>query len=159
MLIERGPQQMEPINFDQLLEIIKGSLRNLLFDPATEEEIKQLEIETGIKLPPSYRKFLNLTDGAVLYESEELYGTKDAEDEVQIGISRVRSSILDLPKHLIPFHFSNTHHYFDSSVGLEGEYPVVSWNNNEKVQKPISQSFPAWLKEHVIDEYESTKNK
>lgn len=49
-----------------------------LAPPATEAQIAKCEKELGMKLPPSYRAFLLLHDGATgVLEYDRLFGTKD----------------------------------------------------------------------------------
>lgn len=160
MLIERGSQSMEPNNFDLLLDIIEKSTQNLLFEGATDQEIEELEKTLDKKLPPSYRKFLKITNGAYLYQGEEMLGTKDGEDGFQISILTAKQELEDLPEHLIPFNSSNTYYCFDTTqpnqdkVKYQGEYKIARWYMDEKKIETVSGSFPQWFNEYIILENE-----
>lgn len=144
-----------PAPMDKLLQFIKSNpLQNALFDGATEEEITRLEEALGHNLPPSYRSFLRFTNGAVLNQVDELFGTKDNEDGLQKSILTAMREIPGLPKMLIPFYCGAEYNFFDASQPQEGEYQIVRWNQDTRAIKNITNSFPDWLRARAIDEYE-----
>lgn len=151
-------KRMQSDTFNKMLEIIKASPQNLLYEGATQEEIAKTEGELGFPLPKSYRRFLELTDGALLYQNEELFGTKDGEDGIQTSIGKTKNEIDDLPGNLIPFSFSNRYYFFDVNEKNDKddkEYKVVALNINKKGKiELVSESFPEWLDEFIIQEYE-----
>lgn len=162
MLVERRKQPMEPkYSFDELLEIIKDGPQNLPFKGASEEEIGEVEKTLGRKLPPSFRKFLKFANGAVLYQTEKIFGTKDTEDGLQRSILSIKKAIEGLPDQLVPFYKSRAICYFDfnqpfteNDAEHEGEYKIVGWNNKDATIIPISNSFPQWLRERIIEEFD-----
>lgn len=141
-------------SLDSLLRIVEGSPQNLLFPGAPEERIAQLEQRLGNRLPMSYRRFLSLTDGALLYQVDEMFGTTDSEDELQESILKARNERIGVPVVLIPFHHSNVFHYFDTTQEKDGEYAVVKWDSKKQTAVPVAGSFAEWLQRYVIDENE-----
>jgi hypothetical protein len=150
-------QSMEPTKLDSMLEILKANSQNYLLPGASEQEIAALEKGIGRDLPPSYHRFLRMTNGAILYQTEEMLGTKTDKEVLQFGIGEViRSHGGDLPQNLMPFNKSNVFLYFDTDQldKNNGESAVVKWypETNENVK--IANSFTDWLEDYVINEYE-----
>lgn len=138
----------------ELTELLAKRGSTLFFPGATEEEIAGLEKKLKTHLPPSFRAFLSETDGALLFQTEEIFGTKDTDEATQASILTVKEEQPSLPAHLIPFYRSNVSHFFDTSKPTPGqEYEVVTWNTNKQSYHPVALSFSTWL-EALIEENE-----
>lgn len=142
---------MQQLN--QLMEIIKSGAkrgRYVIFEGAEEEEIEKLEKSLGIKLPLSFRKFLIFSNGALLDQTDEIFGTKD-EGELQTSILTIRTNLPSLPKNLIPFAMTSVYNCFD--IRQEGsEYPVMKWREENNYLEKSASSFPDWL-EKKFEQY------
>ncbi len=142
-------------NITDLFDILKSNRsQNILFPPATLDELKKLEGELGVWLPETYRQFLMLTNGADLYQSETIYGTKDGTDGLQINISTARKEVSTLRPNLIPFHFGNIYTCFDVSTLNTREYPILKYTLRGKYIPTVYNSFAQWLDKEIISEYD-----
>ena len=162
-----GEKAMVP-SLTRLIEVIRASRQNLLFDGATDEDLATLEQRLGKPLPPSFEQFIRETDGALLYQSEEIFGTKD--NGVEDNREGLRTSIptaleaigenhklpVKLPVQLIPFSEGGSILYFDATSGENNEHAVVRWVPEENKIEPVSPSFSDWLYTHVVREHSGT---
>lgn len=137
-----------------LFHILRSEEQNILFPPATTGELDQLEGELGVKLPETYRQFLMLTNGADLYGSETIYGTKDGTDGLQISIRTAMREITALRPNLIPFHFGNIYTCFNTSSQGTREYPILKYTLRGQYIPTTHNSFAQWLGQEVISEYD-----
>jgi hypothetical protein len=126
-------------------------------EPSSEVEIQSCEAQIGVKLPGTYRDFLLVSNGALLYESDELFGVTP----VIAGIGNLSDfrgyAIAEmLPASLVLFHDNGFEcHAFDTStVNSIGEYPVVQWDSQAKQIVKQYLSLSAWIDEYLKHKWE-----
>lgn len=146
-------RQDSDLNLDKLIDIISGNGQNILYNGVTEGELTIVEKELGVKLPGSFRKFLEYTDGAFLYQTEEIFGISVGISE---GLSSPRSLIVMknalkdvIPNYLIPFYQANGQLYFDVREQYLDEYPVVQVIRETQEIVKVAESFTHWLESEV----------
>src|SRR3990167_328333 len=122
------------------IKLLIGSPQNLLFEGASESDIVDLERRLNKKLPKSFGYFLKACNGALLYQTETILGTKDGEGEnqaLQVSITSEKAA-QSLPDYLIPFYVGFDKHYFDARQVKDGEYPVVAWDSEKLETIPVA---------------------
>ena len=142
-------------NMDQLIKQITVQAQtgvHLLFQGAKKEEIEALEKSLGVILPLSFQEFLKFSNGAILNQTDEIFGTKDAEEGIPPSVLTMRQAIEDLPAQLIPFYYGSDFNCFDIARQSDGEYPIVRWNKTTGKFQDLNPSFPKWLHQK-IEEY------
>lgn len=152
---------MERKDISQIMATLRANPDNILLSGADLAELTSLEAELGVKLPPTYKQFLQETNGALLHQTELFYGTKTPTGEdlqfIQ-GLSDVKQTLTaqsQLPTNLIPFHSSGVYDCFDTfSPKDQGEYDIVGWTpKGELIQDDSSASFAQWL-DQMVNELE-----
>lgn len=123
-----------------------------LYDEALPGEIQGMERLLGVKLPPSYRGFLQVGSGGILATGALLLGTKDPE-ELGASLHAVTIELRreGLPPHLLPVVDGERFFCFDLSVrDAEDESPVVELD--PETFAPIANlgSFPAFAREVLL---------
>jgi cell wall assembly regulator SMI1 len=141
----------QPKEIGLLIEIIKGSPRNLLFPPASDLEIAQVERQLGAVLPVSYKKSLLAFNGGILYQTDELFGTSDHPQFDLQSVVTMKQRMDYAPASLIPFYHSGGFYFFDLSRKNLGEYPIVSWNRDSQRVADVAESFSEWLEQIIED--------
>ena len=144
-------QSKKVAKIDLLLDVIANSPQNHLFPHASDVDIVDLEKKLGKKLPNSFKKFLKVTDGATLYQTEEVLGIKDDEEDMKEGIFTIKEDLSEYPDNLIPFYYSNEMNFFDANEMHDGEYKIVRWNKRQNKPEVIANSFTDWLHNIVRD--------
>ena len=155
-MIEKQPEHKIMLDISALVTILKGTPVNIFFDGAKEEDIATMEKRLGVKLPDSFRQFLRVSDGALFYQGEEIFGTKNGEHGLQRSIDRIKAQSASLPANFIPFYSGNEVHYFDTNNLANGEYIIYALSSIDGSPRKIADSFPQWLKERIIDENEAS---
>jgi hypothetical protein len=126
---------------------------DLVFRPATPDELAAAEQALGSQLPDSYRWF-QLEFGDVAHGPVDIYSVRTPESSertiVSINVDERHNTYPRLPAHLIAFSDSGGGDLlcFDSSVPHSGEYPVVWWDHEgDEGQRPqlAAASFLDWL--------------
>lgn len=157
MIIERRAEPPKR-RLDRLITQIDGNPQSFLFQGAQEGEIVLMEERLGRRLPSSYRRFLAHTDGAFLFQTEEFFGTKSdvSDNATRKSILEVVNQVSDLTLVLIPFHQNaGVLHCFDTSSAKLGgykEYPVVIWDQTNRVAIRVKNSFTEFLEE-IVGQY------
>lgn len=107
----------------------------------------QLENNLGKKLPRTFREFLALTDGAYLYQGDEIFGTIDNHETKRESIIKVKADFTNLDKELVPFHDGGSaYHFFDTSRQTgDGEYTIVRMDIYKRFTKTPHTCFEQWL--------------
>jgi|SRR3989344_380878 len=148
----------ERLSLADELKYLRGSPQNLLFEGASGEEIEETEELIGKKLPQSFKFFLQASNGACLYQTETILGTKDSADPenegFQISLARIKE-VMNLPDYLVPFYISSDIHFFDTREEINGEYKVISFNENSGEVSLVAESFTQWLNEYILKEFET----
>lgn len=147
-------------DLNEIMEILRENSDNCLYAGASPAEIKELERVLQASLPPSFRQFLAQSDGATLYQSEEILGSKDDPEVDRLSIQSAAASLRDttsLPENLIPFHFGAVIHCFDTQQILPGgEYRIVGWTYDGRLMTgDDSQSFAEWLENYAVIPHQS----
>ncbi|HEY0838991.1 MAG TPA: SMI1/KNR4 family protein [Vulgatibacter sp.] len=123
-----------------------------LYDEALPGEIQGMERLLGVKLPPSYRGFLQVGSGGILATGALLLGTKDPE-ELGASLHAVTIELRreGLPVHLLPIVDGDRFFCLDLSRRDEAdECPVVELDT--ETLEPIADmgSFPAFAREILL---------
>ena len=119
-----------------------------LFPPVESAIVSRAEKILGRRLPLSYVRFLALSNGAVLFQSETVLGLGPSL-EADHDLIRQRELLLDqgMPRQLIPF--GPTEDGVDCFDGrarpVEGELPVVFWSREDGIGEASHESFDEWL--------------
>lgn len=138
----------------ELVSVLQSNPENIFYNAASEQQIHGLEQDLGIRLPPSYREFLSLTNGALLYQTGVMLGTLDDPAGIQTSIKSVRENNPNLPAGLIPFCLDGDMSCFRIEQDLgEVEAHVVRWNPKLAVVKEVAPNFPAWLSEYISSQF------
>jgi hypothetical protein len=137
---------------DELNRLITTGFDNLTREGAQEANIKELQTKVGVELPPSYKRFLELTDGATLYQTDELFGANTIGNTP--GVAEARQLLMNeskLPPHLLPIGRKGGLYYaLDLNKRQpDGEFPVNVWNPRSGVGKEVAPSFKDHLKRIV----------
>lgn len=136
-----------------ILAIQETEPTHLLTHPATVEQLAQCEGEIGLRIPECYRRFLSFTNGAILYETEELLGTSrfwDHAEIIQEAYLRLKQAPVSLPATLLPFYSSGGQYFcFETGAGNAKPVPVVEWYEHSGRGKCRYESFEDWFY-HVI---------
>lgn len=145
-------------NIQQSLAILTANPQNLLYPGVDRASISNLEMELGLELPLTFKDFLKVTDGAQLYQNEEILGVEEDQSGARrtiIEVLKVRE-LANLPNFFIPFHSGGVYHCFNGTKRLlHGEYEIVSLSNaGLMLQGKKYTSFADWLYKYIIDEYE-----
>lgn len=133
-----------------------------LAEGATDLELQRIEENISLSIPREYREFLQFSNGAILYETEELLGTRKAwelAETIPEAIARLRNSGRGkLPKGLLPFHSGLPGRYtcFDTGrIGPSGKTLIVEWVEEEGLLASVFDSFEDWFKQVLYDEYQA----
>jgi len=135
---------------------------HMLTEGATDEELHDCEEVTGLAIPGEYRTFLRFTNGALLYETEDILGTRsfwsDAETIPEV-VGRLRQAGEGpLPLDLLPFYSRPGGRYTClvlSQRHSEDTAAVVEWTEQDGIVGPAFDSFGQWFKTVLYDEYHS----
>ncbi|QNK73737.1 SMI1/KNR4 family protein [Variovorax sp. PAMC28562] len=123
---------------------------------ADEAQIQALERSLGVRLPPSYRRFLALT-GALNLGGIEVAGIIDGNALDLSGGStygetiRARDDFALPPTLLVIQPDGDAPHCLDlSSADSSGEMAVVCFQLNTKSASEVAQDFEHWLSKWVL---------
>jgi len=138
---------------NELINFIKKDIsHHFLLPAASEGMIAECEEILGIKLPNSYTEFLKFSNGALLYESDELFGTHKINEGVGSLIEARSYKIAELlPDQFILFHDDGFEcHAFEISSAKNGEYSVIHWNPNKHVVVRSYRDLSEWVKAFLV---------
>lgn len=140
-----------------LINFIKKDIPyHFLLKGTSEKMISECEKALGVKLPPSYIEFLKFSNGALLYESDELFGTQKTIEGIGSLTEAKTYKIAEfLPNRFILFHDNGFEsHAFDTlSQSETGEYCVVQWSPEKR---PVVYSYPdlaQWVKGYLVKKW------
>lgn len=114
---------------EQIKELDGPWMESEFYSPASEESIKKFEEEKNIIIPESYRKFLNITNGASIFGGDAVfYGVGDGiEFEVNYDFSQGK-----VPSQLLILGFYNSRHIcFDNRNSSYIFYEYEEYDNIE----------------------------
>lgn len=135
---------------DQVLERLKLSRENTFFSGATAQDVAKIEQELGIPLPASYKNFLRRSNGAILYQSDEILGVGSDEQEKKMDDILKLKNELDLDKNLIPFaeRLNEAYFCFDNTRELPNEeLTIVEVKYSGEKKESDKNSFVDWLED------------
>lgn len=116
--------------------------------PVDAALVSRAEKILGKRLPLSYVRFLALSNGALLFQTERVLGLGPSLEADQ-DLIRQREVLLDqgMPRQLIPFGPTGDGvDCFDGRARpVEGELPVVFWSQEDGIGEPSHESFDEWL--------------
>jgi hypothetical protein len=135
-------------NLELIIDTLVGDLLkdpvNIVFPPASPEEITEVIEMVDKKLPPSYERFLQRTNGALLFQALELYGTSSN------GV--IPESIRDLPPPGVPSRLTQIIYaaeplYLDAGqIDEQEEQPVVRCDPDTGEISIVAPNFATWLR-------------
>jgi hypothetical protein len=110
-----------------------------------------------LKLPDSYVAFLKFSNGVLLYESDELFGTQRTVEGIGSLIETRAYKIAEfLPDSFLLSHddgFEN--HVFDTQSQSEtGEYCVVRWAPGKRAVTHPYLDVSQWVKRYLARKWE-----
>lgn len=137
---------------DDLNRRLTSGFDNVLKNGAKSEDIDKLQQTVGVDLPPSYRRFLELTDGATLFQTDEIFGVNTQGDTP--GVAEARQLLMNeakLPPNLLPIGRKGSLYYAldTNKPQADGELPVNVWNSRSGIGKQVAPSFKEHLKRIV----------
>jgi hypothetical protein len=150
------------MTFDGIRRAIQDTQEaHLLNRGATESELAECERETELLIPAEYQAFLRFSNGAVLYETEELFGTDKpwtmAETIAEV-VNRLRSSpSVSMPKRLVPFSAGLQSRYWcleTEQNGTLGQVKVVEWIEDRGFGQTSYPSFAEWFEVTLYRPYQ-----
>lgn len=118
---------------------------------ATEEEISRCEERIGLPLPDAYKDLLRISNGIILYETEELLATDyfwEFGESISEATDRLRKEEEPrLPPTLIPFAYNPGGIYwcFDAGDPQLGTDRVVKWTVGKGIGVETYASLGDWL--------------
>ena len=141
---------------NNLIEFIKKDISyHFVLSGASEQIIANCEETLGIKLPNSYVEFLKFSNGALLYESDELFGTDKQNEGIGSLIETRTYKIAEgLPLQLLLFHDNGFEcHAFDLSANLTEEQAVVQWDaaRHQIVRSYVNLS--EWTRNYLVPKW------
>lgn len=131
------------------------------FPGASHDEIIALERDLGLGLPRSFKQFLAIWNGVIMYEVEgefgiKVFGTNDLRERNRIWVEYELYPEERMPKLLIFADWRDgDYSVFDASQkNAENEYPVLDGNHEFSPQKweVICHSFAEWLNRLIEDQ-------
>ncbi len=138
-------------DLSQIIEALRQNPENVFFDGATEQQIQEVETSLNCKLPAGYRHFLQISDGAFLFDSEYIFGIADEEDLRRFNLTETRDILraeIGLSENLLPFHSGGIYSAFDISIAIGDEYKIVQFTpDGQQIDRSHYQaeSFQEWL--------------
>lgn len=134
--------------------IYQDKCQHWLREGAQPDEVTRLERQVGMQLPAEYAEFLKYSDGAVLFQTEELLGTKpgwEHDESIADAKERLKKQTPPLPASLIPFHKSGTVHCFSKIMSrTENDYSVIEWNSDTGQIMDKYENFFDWINRYLI---------
>lgn len=152
-MVEKRQDHVPPkaVSIEELLDILFGNPQNIPGEAAQDTDITEAESSLGIKLPPSFIKFLRRSNGLVAYQTEHFFGTTGDENLVDM-----KARMVYVPSEMYPFFHGegDAFCFFDTSSELAGEYPIFGQRVRETEIKRSHNNFTFWLQD-FIKEFES----
>lgn len=148
-LIEEGGQDRAiPALFQPFFEELREADPDLegLEAPAEPAAVETAEEMLSVKLPPSFRTFLELSNGGTFYKTT-VYGV-DTEDEFDLVEVNLNDREEGLPDHLLAFGNTLSGHIFVFDLNRaddRGEAPVFLLDPEDGMLTAVAASFTGLL--------------
>jgi hypothetical protein len=143
---------------NKLIDFIKKDIPyHFLLEGASEAMLEVCEKTLGLKLPDSYAAFLQFSNGALLYESDELFGTQQTVEGVgSLTETRTYKIAEFLPEGFLLFHDNGFEsHTFDTRTRSEtGEYRVVQWDADKRTVEQAYGDLAEWVEGYLARKWE-----
>ncbi|AKU90211.1 SMI1/KNR4 family protein [Vulgatibacter incomptus] len=123
-----------------------------LYDEAMPGELQGVERMLKVRLPPSYKGFLQVGSGGVLASGALLLGTKDP-DELGATLHAVATDLWQegLPRHLLPIVDGDRFFCLDLSAADDaGECEVVEVDPEAFTEIARLGAFPAFARRELL---------
>lgn len=148
---EAHPEEQEravPALFQPFFEELREADPDLegLEAPAEEAAVETVEEMLSVKLPPSFRSFLLLSNGGTFYKTT-VYGV-DTEDDFDLVEVNLNDREEGLPNHLLAFGNTLSGHIFVFDLGRaddRGEAPVFLLDPEDGMLTAVAASFTGLL--------------
>jgi len=143
--------------YDNVAEAAKNAGHEIFWLGAvSEQEINRVEALLGIKLPSSFRRFLESYGGGGVVGAE-ISGIEDNDAALEsggtvVGDTKMCRQRYDLPAHLVViyFHDDEVCWCLDTRDSAGAECPVVSYNIfTKKIDRVIAKSFSSFMRQHL----------
>lgn len=120
------------------------------FPGVSDEALRAAEAVLRLKLPRSYVRFLELTNGALLFGGERILGVGHSEPgfDLVAVVQEMQNGQPPLHPRLVPFAPTGdggADCFLVEGSLRDGEYPVVFWSPQDQGREVTHDSFDEWL--------------
>jgi hypothetical protein len=151
------------MTFDDIVQaLLATSSAHTLCEGVSEDELVKCEADIGLEIPLEYKRFLRFSNGADLYETEELLGTHrfwEFAITISEAVNRLRSSSdTPMPATLVPFYAGGGGQFFcfeSDGKGSTGRARVVNWIQDQGFGTKTFASFEEWFEITLFNEFQS----